>query len=461
MSVEVEKEMKERISHDKSGKGGTGAGLSEEPQTQDATEKKRALTNHLMERICLPSNLNRAYKRVKANKGAAGVDGMRVNELRAYIRSHKVELVDSLLSGSYRPQSVLGVAIPKASGGKRMLGIPTVVDRLIQQAIHQVLEPIFEPLFSESSYGFRPKRSAHMALRAARHHVDSGRVWVVDIDLAKYFDQVNHDILMSRLARHIEDKRLLLLIRRYLQAGMMREGVVIEREAGTPQGGPLSPLLSNIMLNELDKELEKRGHSFCRYADDCNIYVYSEAAGHRVMSGVKQFLKTRLKLSVNEEKSAVSKVYKRQFLGYRIGSGAKLYMSLGSLKRMKDKVRVLTSRNRGRSLECIIHELNQYLPGWFNYFKLAEGAAQFRRLDSWIRRRLRCYRLKQRKRKWPMATFMIGQGVSAQVAWSLVKSNRGWWAKSHHPGSDHAMSNGWFKEQGLFSLYDKAITFNT
>lgn len=453
--------MRKGISHDKPGKGGTGTGLSEEHQTYDATEKKRALTRDLMESICTPSNLNRAYKRVKANKGAAGVDGMEVNELSAYIRSHKVELVESLLSGSYRPQSVLGVEIPKASGGKRMLGIPTVIDRLIQQAIHQVLEPLFEPLFSDSSYGFRPKRSAHMALRAARNHVDTGRVWVVDIDLAKYFDQVNHDMLMSRLARHIEDKRLLLLIRRYLQAGMMRDGVVTEREAGTPQGGPLSPLLSNIMLDELDKELEKRGHRFCRYADDCNIYVYSEAAGNRVMSSVKQFLKTRLKLSVNEEKSAVSKVYKRQFLGYRIGSGARLYISSSSLKRMKDKVRALSRRNRGRSFERVIYELNQYLPGWLNYFKLAEGSAQFRRLDSWIRRRLRCYRLKQRKRKWPMATFMIGLGVNANVAWNLVKSNRGWWVKSHHLGSDQAMSNKWFKEQGLFSLYEKAITFNT
>jgi RNA-directed DNA polymerase len=453
--------MKQCICHDKTGKGGTGADLSEEPQAQNAMEKKRALTQQLMESICIPSNLNRAYKRVKANKGAAGVDGMQVSELSGYIRTHKVELVNSLLSGTYRPQSILGVEIPKASGGKRMLGIPTVLDRLIQQAIHQVLEPLFDPIFSESSYGFRPKRSTHMALRSAQKHVDSGRVWVVDIDLAKYFDQVNHDILMSRLARHIEDKRLLLLIRRFLQAGMMRDGVVIERESGTPQGGPLSPLLSNIMLNELDEELEKRGHRFCRYADDCNIYVYSEAAGQRVMSSVKQFLETRLKLSINEDKSAVSKVYERHFLGYRIGSGAKLYISPDSLKRMKDKVRVLTSRNQGRSLERIIHGLNQYLPGWLNYFKLAEGVAQFRRLDSWVRRRLRCYRLKQRKRKWPMATFMMALGVSPRLAWGLVKSNRGWWSKSHHLGSDQAMSEKWFREQGLFSMYNKALAFNS
>lgn len=452
--------MTRSISHDRAGESGTGASLSAEHQAHDTLEKKRALTKHLMESICSPSNLNRAYKRVKANKGAAGVDGMNVSEMKAYIHLHKVELVESLLSGSYQPQEVLGIEIPKPSGGKRMLGIPTVMDRLIQQAIHQVLEPIFEPMFSESSYGFRPKRSAHMALRASQKHVDSGRVWAVDIDLAKYFDQVNHDILMSRLARYIGDKRLLRLIRRFLQAGMMLNGVVIDRESGTPQGGPLSPLLSNIMLDELDKELEKRGHRFCRYADDCNIYVYSEASGKRVMSSVKQFLKARLKLSINEEKSAVSKVYERQFLGYRVGSGARLYISPASLKRMKDKVRLLTKRNRGRRLERVIHELNQYLPGWLSYFRLAGGLAQFKRLDSWIRRRLRCYRLKQRKRKWPMATFMMGLGVSARVAWSLVKSNRGWWAKSHHLGSDHAMSNKWFKKQGLFSLYDKALTFN-
>jgi RNA-directed DNA polymerase len=461
VSVGVEKEMLRDISPVSVGEGGTGAMLSAERQTHDASEKKRALTKHLMESICSPSNLNRAYKRVKSNKGAAGVDGMQVSELGSYIRRHKVGLLESLLSGSYRPQAVLGVEIPKASGGKRLLGIPTVLDRLIQQAIHQVLEPIFEPMFSDSSYGFRPRRSAHMALKSAQRYVATGRVWVVDIDLAKYFDQVNHDILMSRLSQVIGDKRLLRLIRRFLQAGMMRNGEAIERESGTPQGGPLSPLLSNIMLDELDKELETRGHCFCRYADDCNIYVYSEAAGQRVMSSVKQFLKARLKLSINEEKSAVSKVYERQFLGYRIGSGACLFVSPVSLKRMKNRVRTLTRRSRGRNLELIIDELNQYLVGWLNYFKLAEGVSLFNRLDSWIRRRLRCYRLKQRKRKWPMVTFMVGLGVSAKVAWNLVKSNRGWWAKSHYLGSDCAMSNKWFNERGLFSLYEKAVTFKT
>ncbi len=444
------------IPHGKRGEGGTGAAISEGQQVSVESRAKETLAQDLMQVVCSRSNLNRAYKRVKSNKGVAGVDGMTVNELGAYIRANKEDLVSSLIEGRYQPRAVKGVEIPKPKGGTRQLGIPTVLDRLIQQAIHQALEPIFEPKFSNSSYGFRPKRSAHQALRSASEHVKSGKEWVVDIDLARYFDQVNHDILMSRLARVIGDKALLKLIRRFLQAGMMVNGVVMERQAGTPQGGPLSPLLSNIMLNELDWELESRGHTFCRYADDCNIYVSSERAGYRVMESVKRFLATRLKLQINEAKSAVAQVNTRQFLGHRIGLNGWLSVSDDSLKRMKDKVRQLTKRNRGISLERMIKSLNIYLPGWFQYFSQTKGISLFQKLDSWIRRRLRCYRLKQRKRKWPIAAWLMKLGISRQNAWRLAKSDKSWWRKSHNPIINAAMSNEWFDTLGLFSLYNKA-----
>lgn len=417
---------------------------------------RQTLTQDLMQIVCSRSNLNRAYKRVKSNKGAPGVDGMSVDELGGYIRENKVRIVSSLLDGTYKPNTVRGVTIPKAKGGTRQLGIPTVLDRLVQQAIHQVLEPIFEPRFSDSSYGFRPKRSAHQALKAASAYVASGRDWVVDIDLAKYFDQVNHDILMSRLARVIGDKILLKLIRKFLQAGMMSNGVVVPRQAGTPQGGPLSPLLSNIMLDELDKELERRGHTFCRYADDCNIYVGSERSGQRVMESVKQFLTTKLKLQINETKSGVAQVEQRQFLGYSLNRDGDLFASPDSIKRMKDKVRELTKRSRGRRFEVIIQSLNRYLPGWYQYFRLQKGVKLFERTDQWIRRRLRCYRLKQRKRRWPIVKYLMSLDISKKNAWRLAMSSKSWWRKSHNPIINVALSNKWFNNMGLVSLLDKA-----
>lgn len=444
------------ITHGACGKGGTGTATHEGRQVSTESAAKETLAQDLMEIVCSKDNLNRAYKRVKSNKGAPGVDGMTVEDLGPYIKVHKEEIISSLLDGRYQPQAVRGVAIPKPKGGTRQLGIPTVLDRLIQQAIHQALEPIFEPRFSNSSYGFRPKRGAHQALKAAGEYVASGKVWVVDIDLAKYFDQVNHDILMSRLALVVGDKVLLRLIRRFLQAGMMCNGVVTERQAGTPQGGPLSPLLSNIMLNELDWELESRGHTFCRYADDCNIYVGSEHAGKRVMESVKQFLASTLKLQINEMKSAVAQVNKRQFLGYRIGLNGGLSVSGDSLKRMKDKVRQLTKGHRGISFESVISSLNSYLPGWFQYFSQAGSISLMKELDSWIRRRLRCYRLKQRKRKWPIAKYLMSLGASKQNAWKLAKSGKSWWRKSHNPIINAAMPNSWFDKLDLFSLYNQA-----
>jgi RNA-directed DNA polymerase len=404
-----------------------------------------------MERICDPRNLNQAYKRVKANGGAPGVDGRTVTELRPWLAEHKEELVRSLLEGSYRPEAVREVEIPKPSGGTRQLGIPTVVDRLVQQAILQVLDPLLDPTFSESSFGFRPGRSAHQALRQAQRYVADGREIVVDLDLEKFFDRVNHDILMSRLARRIADKRLLRILRRFLQAGILRHGVCVERYEGTPQGGPLSPLLANLLLDDLDKELERRGHCFCRYADDCNIYVRSLAAGQRVMASVSGWLEGKLRLRVNHEKSAVAAVEERKFLGHRLLRGGRLGIAPESLRRAQERVRQITRRNRGVSLEKVIHELNEYLSGWIRYFRYA-GSAGLRGLEKWIRRKLRCLRLKQRKRSKPIADFLQSLGVPEWRAWILAGSGKGWWRMAGSPQATEAMTNQWFRDQGLISL---------
>jgi RNA-directed DNA polymerase len=434
----------------------------EAQQISKVLTEDESLTKHLMEKICDPLNLNRAYKRVKANKGAAGVDGMTVDELRNWIAEHKESLIESLLTGRYQPQPVRGVEIPKPgkSKGVRLLGIPSAVDRLVQQAIHQVLEPIFDPTFSGSSYGFRPGRSAHQALKQAREYVRDGYEIVVDIDAEKFFDSVNHDILMSRLAKRINDKRLLKIIRRFLEAGIMKQGVCIERQAGLVQGGPLSPLMSNILLDELDKELERRGHKFCRYADDSNVYVRSLRAGERVLKSVKQFLWQRLKLKVNDAKSASASVEERQFLGYRLLRGGKLVVATHSVERVKDKIRTLTRRNRGVSLEKVIGELNTMLRGWVNYFRLTEWPSDVAALDAWIRRKLRCYRLKQRKRTWPIAKFLIKLGVPDCSAWNLAKSEKGWWRLSRSIPVNHAMNNAWFEEQGLINLTKQRALLN-
>ena len=434
------------------------AALPEEQQTKEAAPKDKPLTRCLMEKIVNRSNLNLAYKRVKANKGAPGIDGMTVNEMSAFIAEHKERLLESLLSGTYQPQPVREVDIPKPGGGSRQLGIPTVIDRLVQQAILQVLQPIFETQFSNNSFGFRPNRSAHQAVKQAQSYVQSGNRIVVDLDLEKFFDRVNHDILMSKLAKVIDDKRLLKIIRAFLTAGIMKQGVCVERVEGTPQGGPLSPLLSNIMLDELDKELERRGHQFCRYADDCNIYVKTRVAGNRVMESIKQFLNNKLKLKVNEGKSSVSKVTERQFLGFRLLQNGKINVSRKSEARVKDAIRHITKRNRGRSLETIISELNKKLGGWVNYFKLIDNPKQLRELDGWIRRKLRCYRLKQRKRSCPIAKFLMELGVKPHSAWNTAKSGKGWWRLSATPALHQALSNDWFEKQGLINLERRVIS---
>ena len=434
------------------GEGGTRAAACEESQASTALDQQRALTTSLMEEVCNRENLNRAYKRVKANKGSAGVDGMTVHDLKTWLAEHKEMLIASLLDGSYQPRRVRGVEIPKPGGGVRQLGIPTVVDRLVQQAILQVLEPLLDPTFSESSYGFRPGRSAHQALHKGKEYVAEGRGVVVDVDLEKFFDRVNHDILMSRLARCVEDKRLLRIVRRFLTAGMMSNGVCMERHEGTPQGGPLSPLLANLLLDDLDKELERRGHRFCRYADDCNIYVQSKAAGERVMQSVVAFVEKRLRLRVNRDKSAVAHVSERKFLGHRLLAGGRLGIAPKSLERAKDRIRQITRRNRGISMREMIGELNSFLAGWVTYFRHAECRGHLQRMDEWIRRKLRCVRLKQRKRPKPIADFLQELGVPEWRAWILAGSGKGWWRMAGSPSATEAMPLAWFESQGLLTL---------
>lgn len=434
------------------GEDGIRSSRCEESQPLAALEQTRTLTCDLMRRICHRDNLNQAYRKVKANKGGPGIDGMTVDDLSVWLADHKDELVASLLDGSYQPQPVRGVEIPKPGGGVRQLGIPTVVDRLVQQAILQVLEPLFDPTFSESSYGFRPGRSAHQALQKASEYVKEGRLIVVDLDLEKFFDRVNHDMLMARLARRIDDKRLLKLIRRFLKAGLMQDGVCAERYQGTPQGGPLSPLLSNLLLDDLDRELERRGHPFCRYADDCNIYVRTQVAGERVLASITKFLEEKLRLKVNREKSAAAFIEDRKFLGHRLLRGGKLGIAPQSLDRAKQKVRQITRRNRGVSLDRMVSELNSFLTGWVTYFRFAKCKSHLQRLDEWIRHRLRSVQLKQRKRAKPIADFLKSLGVPEWTSWILALSGKGWWRMAGSPPAHQAMNTTWFRRLGLVTL---------
>ena len=409
-----------------------------------------------MEAVVERENMKLALARVEQNRGAAGVDKMTVEQLRAYLREHWLRIKEELLADDYQPQPVLKVEIPKPGGkGMRILGIPTVVDRLIQQALHQVISPIFEPDFSESSYGFRPNRSAQQAVVKAREYVREGGRWAVDIDLEKFFDRVNHDILMSRVARRVKDKRVLRLIRRYLQAGMMSNGLATARREGTPQGGPLSPLLSNILLDELDKELERRGHKFCRYADDCNIYVQSQSSGERVMKSITNFLDRRLRLKVNAEKSAVARPWERKFLGYSLTSNRepRLKVAKESVQRLKGKLREIFRRGRGRKLGKLIgDELTPLLRGWMNYFRLAEVKGIFAELDSWIRRKLRCLIWRHWKRPFTRAKGLMQRGLDEVRAWESATNGRGpWW----NAGASHmnvAFPKSYFDRCKLLSL---------
>jgi len=407
-----------------------------------------------MEEVVERSNLQLAYQRVVKNKGAPGVDDVRVTEFKDWLKMHWPSVKTALLEGRYLPRPVRRVDIPKPAGGVRTLGVPTVVDRLIQQALHQVLQPLFEPTFSAGSFGFRSGRGAHQAVRKAQEYIRAGKRWVVDIDLEKFFDRVNHDVLMARVARQVSDARVLRLIRRFLQAGMMSEGLVEPRIEGTPQGGPLSPLLSNILLNDLDQELERRELSFCRYADDCNIYVRSRVAGDRVMNGVRTFLEGALKLRINAEKSAVARPWGRKFLGFSVTAHreTRLRIAPASVQRLMQKVRDLMRTGRGRSLAHTIEDLNPLLRGWINYFRLTESKGVLEELDGWVRRRLRCLLWRQWKRPITRARKLRALGLDDDRAYHSAGNGQGPWWNAGASHMNHALPAKYFTHKGLVSL---------
>lgn len=407
---------------------------------------------HLMELVVERGNCRKALKRVRQNKGSPGVDGMTVGELESYLWEHWGEIREQLLTGTYRPKPVRRQRIPKSGGGVRELGIPTVLDRFIQQCMLQVLQPIFDPTFSEHSHGFRPGRRAHDAVREAQRYIQDGRRWVVDVDLEKFFDRVNHDVLMGKLENRVGDRRLHRIIRRYLEAGVLADGVVVERHQGTPQGGPLSPLLANVLLDEVDKELERRGHAFVRYADDCNVYVRSERAGKRVMEALRG-LYAKLRLRVNEDKSAVARVWGRTFLGYSFwvakGRMVKLRVGAKALKKFKGRIRQITSRNGGRSLEQVAGELRSYLLGWKQYFSLADTPGIFQGLDRWLHRRLRMLHLKQWKRGTTTFRELHRRGVPQEVAKKAACFATSWWHVAAHKALHFALPGAYFEGIGV------------
>ncbi len=404
----------------------------------------------LMERIANPNNLTRAFQRVKRNKGAAGIDRMTVEGLYAHLQEHGHGLRQCLLQGEYRPVPVRRVRIPKPDGGERQLGIPTALDRMVQQAIQQVLQAEWEPRFSACSYGFRPNRSAHQAINQAQSYIREGYDWVVDIDLSKFFDRVSHDRLMAKLAVYTDDRDVLRLIRRFLQSGAMENGLVKPQTEGVPQGGPLSPVLSNIVLDELDKELEKRGLRFVRYADDCRVFVRSRKAGDRVMVSLTHYIEGKLKLKVNDTKSAVERAWKRAFLGYSFTRNGRKTLADKTCKRFKDKVKQLT-RKGGRSLEQRLESLNRYLRGWKNYFREVETRSEFEDFDGWIRRRLRSLLWYQWKRSPRRYAELRKLGVGDRLTRQTVASSKGYWRVSRSPALHMALPNSWFDELGFLN----------
>ena len=443
----------------------TEEGRSEAPKTsQEGTEsltaecetERPASHEQLMEEVCERETYWQAYKRVKANKGSPGIDGMKVGELSGYLKQHWPTIREQLLSGTYQPQPVRRMEIPKPDGGVRKLGIPTVLDRLIQQAVMQVLQRRWDPTFSEHSHGFRPKRSAHQAVAKAQQYIVAGHRWVVDLDLEKFFDRVNHDKLMASIARRVTDKRMLRLIGAFLKVGVMENGLVSPAEEGTPQGGPLSPLLSNIVLDELDRELERRKHCFVRYADDCNIYVRSRRAGQRVMNSITGILARRLKLKVNEAKSAVARPEERKFLGFSFSHNKepKRRISPKALLRCKQKIRELTQRTRGISLQQMTKELAAYLRGWKGYFGFCQTPSLLQALDEWIRRRLRSMIWKQWKHGKQRYAQLRQLGVSKELAAQTAGSPHGPWHLAKSPALSYALPISYFDSLGLPRLFD-------
>lgn len=414
--------------------------------------KERVLTSRLLEEVANLSNLEQACRKVISNGGSPGIDGMKTSELSQWFSENSRKLQESLLSKEYHPDPVLLVEIPKSNGGTRQLGVPTVKDRLVQQAIHQILSKRYELIFSEHSFGFRPNRSAHKALHLSSGYVAEGYGWIVDIDLEKFFDTVNHQRLMWLLSRRVGDKDLLRLIHTFLKSGVMADGLVSQRIAGTPQGSPLSPLLSNVVLDELDKELERRGHRFARYADDVRIFVKSELAAQRTMESVSHYIESRLHLRVNRQKSSVCRGVETNFLGHSILNNGNLILSKTSEKRFREKLKSATSRRRGISLEALIKEVNDMIRGWLYYFRYCQMKGRISAIVSWLQHRIRCFRLKQCKRAIGIVRFLRRLNVPEWRSWLLALSGKGWWRLSVTPQAHEGMNNHWFNEIGLYNL---------
>ena len=433
------------------GEAPTATGVGIEPLMAKREPESTGANEHLMKEVCERENLKKALRRVKSNRGGPGVDGLTVDELPGYLREHWPGHREELLRGSYRPKPVKRVEIPKPGGGKRKLGVPTVLDRFIQQAVLQVLQPLFDPAFSEHSFGFRPGRSAHQAVAQAQDYIAEGCRFVVDLDLERFFDRINHDRLMSQLTSRIADKRMLRLIRAFLNAGVMKAGLFQATEEGTPQGGPLSPLLSNVVLDELDRELERRGHWFVRYADDCNIYVRSERAGHRVMKSLRGFIERKLKLRINEVKSAVARPWVRKFLGFSFTSHyqPRRRVAPEAVRRFKQQVRILTRRTRGISTQQMVDELGRYLRGWQAYFGYCETPSTLTGLDKWVRRRLRCAIWKQWQRGPVRYRRLMRHGVACKQAYLAAYSHHGYWRLTTTVAVCAALPNAYFDSLGL------------
>lgn len=439
--------------------GSRPVGVETNPASSSWTKAEPA---PLMEAVVEKANMARAYRRVVANKGAPGVDGMTVQQLADHLKQHWPTLRERLLAGEYHPSPIRAVEIPKPKGGTRQLGIPTVTDRLIQQALLQVLTPIFDPTFSTSSYGYRPKRSAQQAVSAMKAHVSAGHRWVVDLDLQAFFDRVNHDLLMARIARRVRDKRVLRLIRRYLEAGMFQDGLAAPRRQGTPQGGPLSPLLANILLDDVDKELERRGHRFCRYADDVQVYVKSQRAGERVMASLSDFLESSLRLTVNRDKSAVDRPWNRGYLGYTLTRHKlpRLTIAKASLQRLMQRVREILKRGKGRNIRRVVEELVPVLRGWASYFSIVDVKGPLEALDRWIRRRLRGLIWRQWKRPRTRRRKLLALGLDAYRAWKSAGNGRGAWWNAGASHMNQALPRKWFDGVGLISVLDMVRGLN-